>query len=78
MLNPPFLLLEGILHHPHLLSEVDKLCLSQSLGDNVYHLFSCWSVLQLNSSTLYPVPDEVTLDVNMFRPIMKHRILKDL
>ena len=23
----PFLLLQGILHHPHLLSEVDKLCL---------------------------------------------------
>ena len=74
----PFLLLEWILDHPHLLSEVDKLSLPQSFRENVCHLFSCWSVMQLNSSTLYTVPDEVTPDVNMFRLIMKHKIFREL
>ena len=41
----PFLLLKWILDHPHLLSEVNNLCLSQSFSEDVRHLFSCRSVL---------------------------------
>ena len=74
----PFLLLEWILHHPHLLFEIEKLILPQSFCEDVCHLFPCWSVLHLNSSTLYTVPDEVTPDINMLQPIMKHGIFKEL
>ena len=70
--------MEGVLDHPHLLSEVSELNLTQSLGEDICHLFSCRSVPQLHNSSLDIVSDEMATNVNVLRPVMKHKILGEL
>ena len=66
------LLLKRIINHPHLFPEVNKLCSSEGLGENVYYLFSCGNVLQLHCSPLDTVFDKMAPDVNVFPLIMKN------
>ena len=73
----PFLLLEWILDHSHLFSEVSKLSLTQSFREDICHLLSCRNVLQLYNSSLDIVSDEVMSDVNVLRLIMKHKIFRE-
>ena len=70
--------MERVLDHPHLLSEVSEFNLTQSLCEDICHLFPCRSVSQLYCSPLDIVPDEVVPNVNVFRLVMKHRIFREL
>ena len=68
---------EGVFHHPHLVSEMNMLPSSQIIHENLCYLLISRNVLQLQKSFLNIVFDEVVSDLNVFRPIMKHWILRD-
>ena len=70
--------MEGVLDHPHLLSKVSELYLTQSLGEDICYLFSCKSVPQLYNSPFDIVSDEVALNVNVLQPVMKHMIVREI
>ena len=68
---------EAILHHSHLVSEMNMLPSSQGLRENVCYLLISRNVLQLHNSSLGIIFDEVVSDLNVFGPFMKHWILKE-
>ena len=68
---------EVVLHHYHLVSEMNMFPSSQRLRENVNHLLLSRYVLQLNNSPLNIISEEVISDLYVFRPIMKHWILRE-
>ena len=69
---------EGVFHHSQLIFEVDMLPSTQSLFENVSHLLFSRYVLQLNSSPLNIISDEVIYDLSVFRPVMEYCIVREL
>ena len=69
---------ESVFHHSHLVSEMNMLPSSQRIRENICYLLISRNVLQLYNSSLNIVFDEVVFDLNVFRPVMKHWILREL
>ena len=69
---------ECVFHHSQLLYELDILPSTQSLRENVSHLLICQNILQTNNTSLNIIPDEVISNLNVLRPVMKYRILREL
>jgi hypothetical protein len=49
----------------------------QGLGENVCNLLISQNILKLNYPSLNPVSNEVVSDLYVFRPTMKHWILRE-
>ena len=50
----------------------------EGLGKDISYLVISRYILQLYCSSLNPVSDEVVLDLDVLRPITKHKILREL
>ena len=50
----------------------------EGLGKDINYLVISRNILQLQRSSLNPVSDEVVLDLDVLRSIVKHRILREL
>ena len=50
----------------------------EGLGKDIINLIISRYVLQLHRSSMNPITDEVVPDLNVLRPVVKHRILKEL
>ena len=65
----------GILHQTKLVSEVLELRLRQRLSQHINDLLISRYVSKVDSSLLHHVPDIVISHLNVFRSVMKHKIL---
>jgi hypothetical protein len=68
---------ENVSHQAHIIFEIDMLSPWQGLGENFFHLLINRNIMKLNHPTLNPVSNEMILDLNVLRPIMKHWILRE-
>ena len=64
--------------HSKLVSEVLQLHSGQWLGEHVRGLLICGNVLELHCSLIHHVTDIMIFDLDVFGPIMKHRVLGHL
>ena len=49
----------------------------QGLGENVCNLLINANILKLNCPSINPISNEVVFDLYVFRPVMKHWILRE-
>jgi hypothetical protein len=68
---------ESVTHHSKLVPEKYKLASSQCFGEYVCNLLLCRYALYLHSSSLNIVMDEVIMNIDMLRPVMKKWILRE-
>jgi hypothetical protein len=66
---------ESVLHHSHLVSEVDMLAPWKKLHKNVCNFLISRYVLKLNCPFLNSITDEVVSDLYVLRPVIKDWIV---
>ena len=66
---------ERDLHHPKPFTEVCKLHSRQRLGKDICNLLICGDILELHFSLLIYVSNIVIYDLDMFGPVMEHKVL---
>jgi hypothetical protein len=60
------------LHHSKHAAESVMLLNSQDLGEDVSNLILCADINKINLTCQDLLPDEVIMNLNVFRPYMKH------
>ena len=68
----------GILSYTKFVTKVYKLCQGQWLGENICYLFCYQNILNDENFLLNHVPDIMISHLNVFRSVMKHRVLSEL
>ena len=68
----------GILNNTKLVMKVHKLCQGQWLGKSIHCLFCCQNILKVENDFLNYVSDIVISHLNVFRSVMKHKILEEI
>jgi hypothetical protein len=68
---------ESVLHHSHLVSEVDKISPWKILCENVFNFLINRYVLKMNCSSLNPITYEVVFDLYVILHMMNDWILEE-
>ena len=58
--------------------ELLELRLGKRFGEDIYNLFMCRKVLRVYCFPLHHVSDIMIFYLNVFRSIMKHKVLREL
>jgi hypothetical protein len=66
------------LHEPQLVSQACKLYLGQRLRQNICSLLINGDVLENHFYPLDFITKKINLDLNVFQPVMEHRVLLEL
>ena len=68
---------ESVGHNSHHAPEANMLALRHGLGENICHLVISRHICQSNCTSLNPVSDKMVPDLDMLRPVVKYRILRE-